>query len=292
MPETILVVGGTGMLGEPVVRQLIADGHHVRVLSRNSVGAGKIFSSMQNVTCFQGNVYELESLRTAMENCTGVHINLSGGDLEAYGTQQVVKVAQGLVSRKMLRRITLISGVTTCKENCWYEGTKAKLQAETHLIESGFDYTIFRCTMFMETLPKWKFVLGEQPTKWHWLAARDYARMVSKSFTTSESACKVLFLYGPEPAYTLKEAVDQFFIPICASDRCPIPNIPMQELQTTTRTDVAGSPEKDISKFQWLGKVRELGDPSEANDLLDAPTISLGDWCKDYLTKELQSKTS
>src|SRR5262249_37404370 len=33
-PRRILVVGGTGMLGQPVVRRLLADGYPVRVLSR------------------------------------------------------------------------------------------------------------------------------------------------------------------------------------------------------------------------------------------------------------------
>jgi nucleoside-diphosphate-sugar epimerase len=33
MLETVLVVGATGMLGEPVARRLAADGHSVRVIS-------------------------------------------------------------------------------------------------------------------------------------------------------------------------------------------------------------------------------------------------------------------
>ena len=34
-PETVLVVGGTGELGEPVARQLLADGYSVRLLVRD-----------------------------------------------------------------------------------------------------------------------------------------------------------------------------------------------------------------------------------------------------------------
>jgi uncharacterized protein YbjT (DUF2867 family) len=215
-----------------------------------------------------------------MENCTGVHINLSGGEIEAHGTLQVVKAAQTLTNRK-IRRISLISGVsTTCKENSWYEGTRAKRQAETYLIDSGFDYSIFRCTMFLETLPK--FLLGDQTTKWHWLAAKDYARMVSKSFTTPKAANKVFFLYGPAPSYTLKEAVDDFFVPICDPTRPPIPTVSMDELNTTTNLEYSNMSEKAIAKFQWLGKIHELGNPTEVNDLLGAPTISLEDWCRAY----------
>lgn len=269
------------MLGEPVARRLAADGHNVKVMSRNRSRAEAIFGPTPNITCVQGDVDIIASLQAAMENCTGVHINLSGGEQEARGTLQVIKAAQASHS-KTIRRITLISGVTTCKENCWYEGTKAKLQAETYLVGSGFDYTIFRCTMFMETLPKWKFLLGDQPTKWHWLAANDYARMLSKAFTTPQAINKILFLYGPGPPHTLTEAVEKLFIPVCAPDRSPIPTLSMEEIQTTTNPDYANLSDKTIAKFQWLGKIRELGDPSEANALLGAPTISVEQWCQDY----------
>jgi uncharacterized protein YbjT (DUF2867 family) len=281
MPEIILVIGATGMLGEPVARRLAADGHDVRVMSRNRSKVQAIFNSTKNITCLEADVSDLSSLQTAMENCTGIHLNLSGGELESYGTQQVVKAALTL-STTTIQRISLISGVTTCPENCWYEGTKSKLQAESYLMQSGFQYTIFRCTMFLETLPKWKILVGDQPTKWHWLAAKDYARMVSKSYVTPNATNKILFLYGPGSPHTLKEAVDKFFIPLCAPDRPPIPTISIEQLKSTSNPDYTSLSGKVIAKFQWLGKIQELGSPVEANELLGEPTISLEQWCKEY----------
>ncbi len=35
MERTILVLGGTGLLGEPVTRRLLSDDFHIRVLSRD-----------------------------------------------------------------------------------------------------------------------------------------------------------------------------------------------------------------------------------------------------------------
>jgi uncharacterized protein YbjT (DUF2867 family) len=43
--RSILVIGGTGMLGEPVVRCLQADGYTVRVLTRNLDKARRIFGA-------------------------------------------------------------------------------------------------------------------------------------------------------------------------------------------------------------------------------------------------------
>ena len=45
----ILVVGATGMLGEPVARRLAADGHKVRVMSRNLSRAQSLFEGEDKV---------------------------------------------------------------------------------------------------------------------------------------------------------------------------------------------------------------------------------------------------
>ncbi|KAL3934648.1 MAG: hypothetical protein SGBAC_009675, partial [Bacillariaceae sp.] len=238
------------------------------------------------ISAFEGNVDDLASLKAAMKGCTGIHINLSGGSTEAHGTQQVIQAANSLRDEETtIRRISLISGVTTCEENTWYEGTKAKLQAENYLIESGYNYTIFRCTMFMETLPKLKVLVGPQPTPWHFLAASDYARMVSKSFTTPGASNEILFLYGLKPPCTLPEAMSWYYIPICDPSRPPVPTMSIENALSAvngTTVNTFNLTEKGIAKFVWLGKIRELGDPSKANDLLGAPKTTLAQWCKDY----------
>jgi uncharacterized protein YbjT (DUF2867 family) len=43
MEKKILVVGGTGRLGQPVARQLKEDGYQVRVMARDVEKARKLF---------------------------------------------------------------------------------------------------------------------------------------------------------------------------------------------------------------------------------------------------------
>ena len=292
--ERILVVGATGMLGEPVARQLAEDGHSVHVFSRSKKKAEAVFGNDPNILVFEGNVDDLDSLQQAMKGCTGIHINLSGGNMEAQGTKKVIEAANDLKAKgddeTTIQRISIISGVTTCKENTWFEGTKAKLQAENYLIESGYNYTIFRCTMFMETLPKLSVLVGPQPALWHFLAASDYAHMVSKSFSTPAAAKKIVFLYGPKPPCTLPDAMNKYFIPICFPSRpTPIPTISVEDATASLANNDNSFQlnERRIAKFVWLSKVHELGDPCEANDLLGAPRTSLEDWCKEYARKRM-----
>ncbi len=144
MPETVLVVGSTGMLGEPVARRLAADGHAVRVMSRNRERVAARFGG--GFEPVGGDVEDAAALRRAMDGCTGVHLNLAGGadwDLERRGAVTASRLAE----ESGIRRLTIISGASTCENNAWFPGTRAKLEAERAIIDSGVPYTIFRCTM-------------------------------------------------------------------------------------------------------------------------------------------------
>ena len=158
-----------------MARRLASDGHQVKVMSRDVAKATKMFGTGFEIVA--GDVDYEESLLIAMKNCTGVHTSLQGeaGDwaLETRGAQAVCRVAAKLGT---IRRLTIITGASTCEENTWFPGTKAKFEAERAIIESGIPYTIFRCTMFMEMIPRFvkhgrAMVMGDQPNKWHWIAA-------------------------------------------------------------------------------------------------------------------------
>ncbi|HNE03654.1 MAG TPA: NmrA family NAD(P)-binding protein, partial [Anaerolineales bacterium] len=79
--NTILVIGGTGMLGKPVAQQLKADGFNVRLLVRNPEKAKKLLG--EGYELMQGDMDNESSLRTALIGVDGVHISLKGGPTEA-----------------------------------------------------------------------------------------------------------------------------------------------------------------------------------------------------------------
>jgi uncharacterized protein YbjT (DUF2867 family) len=279
MSETVLVVGAAGMLGEPVARRLAADGHTVRVMSRHRDRVAERFG--EGFEPVGADAEDAASLRRAMECCTGIHINLSGGgdwDLERRGAETASRVAAELG----VRRITIISGASTCEQNAWFPGTKAKLEAERAVVASGVPYTILRCTMFMETLPRMvkggrAMVMGHQPTRWHWIAAEDYARMVSAAFVTPGAAGKTLYVHGPE-ALTFEQAM-RIYQPICAPE-AEVRTIPFWLLQL-----ISWMPGNEqlrrvgLPIMRYFTKVGEIGDPSEANDLLGAPATTIREWC-------------
>ena len=75
MPKKVLVIGGTGMLGRPVVRRLKVDGFEVTVMSSHpDLAREKLGDSY---TVIKGDVIDKESLKMAIDGQSMVHINLS-----------------------------------------------------------------------------------------------------------------------------------------------------------------------------------------------------------------------
>ena len=274
----VLVIGGTGMLGEPVASRLRADGHDVRIFTRSLEKAQAKFGADYEVV--SGDVEDQPALDAALRGCQAVHINLEGGldpDLERRGTENVVRAA----AKAGIQHITYLSGTSVIKENCWYAGTKAKFEAEAAIRAAGVPYTIFQATFFMESLPRFvrgtrASILGSQPHPWHWVTAADYAGMVSKAYATPGAANKTLHIFGPGP-WTTRQALQTY----CTIAR---PDAKVGAIPFWMASLIAGlSRDKTLQAvlpfFRYSEKVAEAGDPAEANALLGAPATTLEQWC-------------
>lgn len=285
MIQQILVIGGTGRLGEPVARRLAAEGHSVRIFTRSAAGARKKFP--EGFEILEGDVMDVPSLERAVESCTGVHISIDGRgdwDTESKGVANIARVA----ATHRVKRVTLISGASTCEENAWFPMTRAKLDEEKAVHASGVPFTIFRCTMFMELLPTFvregrALVMGRQPNPWHWTAAEDYAVMVANAYKTEAAAGKTFYVYGPE-ALTMEQAVEQF------RSTC-VPEAKLVRVGFGMMSAIARFPGRTelrrvgLPMMRYFSKVKEIGDPAEANAILGKPATTLGKWCHTYRSK-------
>lgn len=213
--KTILVIGATGMLGKPVAKQLLKDGFHVRVLARNPQKAQQILGDGFDVHA--GDVANSISLRAALKDVDGVHISLKGGPSEAdfermdhHATRDIAQLAK----ESGTPRITLLSAYAVHPEKADTPESRAKSRGEQALKASGVPYIIFRASWFMETLPlfvqgKTISLIGNQIHPLHWIAAEDYARMVSQSYKNDNALNKELYIFGPE-AYTMGDAMKTY----------------------------------------------------------------------------------
>jgi uncharacterized protein YbjT (DUF2867 family) len=281
--KTILVIGGTGMLGKPVAGQLKADGFEVRLLARNPEKARSLFGADYEIV--KGDVGDPGSLRAALAGCDGVHISLKGGPTQAdfermdhIATRDIAQAAKEMG----VGRVTILSAYAVSAEKADTPESRAKLMGEQALKSSGIPYTIFRASWFMESLPLYVqgrqiSLIGNQIHPLHWVAAADYARMVSKSYQTGETLNKELYIFGPE-AYTMGEAM-KMYCQIAAPD---VKVSPVSTKMLAVLGTISFNAEwKSISTLmEHYERHGEDGSPDEANHLLGAPQTTLREWCQ------------
>jgi uncharacterized protein YbjT (DUF2867 family) len=228
-------------------------------------------------------VEDPRSLELAIRGCQGIHLSLHGGsrpDLERLGTINTVRAAAG----SEITRITSLSGASVVEENCWFPETRARLGAEQAIRESGVPFTIFKASWFMESLEKFvhgkrAFVFGKPVKPWHWVAAADFARMVSAASALPAAENKTLFVYGPE-AYAIGAALQRYCAIACPDVR--LTPMPFWAAQTMAVVGRRQELKATLPFFRYCERVRthEAGTPDEANALLGAPTTTLEQWSK------------
>ena len=276
MTKTILVIGGTGMFGLPTAQQLRADGFKLRLMARDIQKARNHFP--EGFEIIQGDVTDKASLEKAIYGCQGVHISV-GGPVDQISAENVASLAP----KVGIERITYISGATVAEENRWFPMVAQKLDAEKAIRSCGVPFTIFCPTWPMEQLPRFArngkpSLIGKQPLPVHFFATADLARMISKAYQLDTADDKRFFIYGPE-AMTMKTALERY----CARFHPDVEKISVMPiwLAKLLGSRTGNETLKFASSLMgYFDKTPETGNPSEANQILGAPKISLDAWMK------------
>ena len=283
MKEKILVVGATGMLGAPVARRLKDIGFQVRVVTRQTARALRLFGESFEVV--ESDVRDLNGLRRALDGCSGVHISLSG-TVELIGVKNIVFVSKSIG----IKKITYVSGTSVSEDNAWFPLIRQKLEVRRIIRKSGICYTIFCPTWFMESLSRFvkgnrAYVFGKQTKPYHFVAADDFAIMVACSYIRKDADCKRFIVHGPEKIL-FRDALERYCA-ACHPEVKHISKIPYWLSKIIARLK-RSEEMKYIGNFmEFFEKVGETGDPEEANRILGVPNTTLNQWLKDNCGERL-----
>ena len=270
----ILVLGATGLLGRPTAHRLHADGFAVRALARHPQQARATLGP--DIDIVPGDATDAAAVDAALDGCQAVHLSISGpADLPSAQT------VADLAPQHELTRISYLSGATVAEPNRWFPMIAAKLDAETALQASGVPVTVLCPTWPFEQLPRFirdghATVIGEQPTPLHWYAADDLARMVSTAHQRGEAVATRLYIHGPQ-ALTMPDALERYRQAL-QPDVPPVQILPLdtaRQLATSTGDTALAFMTEMMGYFEQAG---EGGDPTQANQLLGAPTTTLDYW--------------
>ena len=279
--DKILIVGATGMLGQPVTRKLKEDGFDITILSSDSTKARTIFRDEFEIV--DGDVTNFESLKRPLEGKDFLYINLSAKidplkyqKIEIEGTANLARAAR----EAGLKRIMNISSAASKGKENRAIYLDAKVRAENSLIESGVPYTVMRPSWFFETLPHFvqdgrAAILGKQPMQINWLAAPDYAAQVSRAFRSEAAANKCFYNLGPEKmtmAGALQIYCDRFF------KGMKVKEVPFWRAKLLALSTGNKKLQLAIPFFEYFAIQDENVDSSPADNLLGSNKTTISLW--------------
>ncbi len=215
--NSVLVFGGTGLIGRPVVRQLAREGIHVRIFTRKPVRAEALLP--EECEIIRGDLTSRDSLVDAMTDIDAIYTSLPnrmatkrpGWDPDVEGVKNIIAAAKIASVPRVLKLSAMGVGESATGE--WWVAD-AKLEAERALIESGLQYTIFRPTWFMESLPLFGvgphlFVLPAPKKPLYWLAGEDYGKQVCAALCSRDAINQTYLCQGAD-ALSMKDACKTF----------------------------------------------------------------------------------
>lgn len=215
----VVVIGSTGMLGEPVTHELVAADIPVTsvVRDRNAVIASKRLPGSVNV--ISGDVADPSSLVEAFKDQDIVYVSLAAPvsdtarawRVESEGMKNIVSAAR----KAGIKRIAYLSSLLHRYQGRPWWVFDAKREALSTLKASGLPTTVFFPSNFMESIPlrsrqgKRITLAGRAREKAYWIAGRDYGQQVARALVLPGDASREFVVQGPE-AFTAKEAAEEF----------------------------------------------------------------------------------
>jgi len=274
MAQRVLVIGATGLLGEPVARGLREAGFDVRVMSRDARRARARFPEPFEIA--EGDALEAPEVAKVLDGCDAVHVSVDH-DREDACVANVVEAARA----RGLQRITYVSGTTVCQENRWFPLVDRKFRAEQAIRAGGIAHAIFCPGWFMEMLARMvrdgrAILFGRPKRLWHFVALRDFARMVVGSHLHPEVTNRRFYVHGPQ-AMTVAQALTAYcriLHPEIGAPRSTPYWLMRLIARLTNNVEMRGG----LDMVSYLERVGERGDPSEANAILGAPETTLEAW--------------
>src|SRR5512140_1175041 len=137
-----LVIGGTGIVGRHVVRELVSRGHQVSVLTRNPEKASALPAGVAAVT---GNLLEPETVRSIFTGMDGVFLLNS---LSVSETHEGLMAVDGMRLARTPRVVYL--SVQDVDRAPWLPHFGAKIPIEIAIKDSSMKWTILRPNNFFQ----------------------------------------------------------------------------------------------------------------------------------------------
>lgn len=219
----VFVTGGTGFVGQEMIRQLLAADYQVRALVRHP----QALASCAEVDTVVGDTTQPETLRDALAGCSAViHLvgiirefpgrGISFSALHPRSTENLIRAA---AEQNITRFIHMSANGT--REQAATRYHRSKWEAEQRVRASGLEWTIFRPSLIFG--PQDEFVnmlaglirklpvvpvIGDGRYQLQPVSVRDVARSFVAALARHESIGETYHCCGPE-VYSYDQLLDE-----------------------------------------------------------------------------------
>lgn len=219
--KKITVFGATGMLGQPVVKELTSAGFEVKAMVRSPEKARAVLPA--NVPLERGDLKNQSDIESALKETDAIYINLSidaeskkdDFQPEREGLKNIIEAAKKANVRRIAYCSSLVHRYQGMNNFHWW-AFDIKREAIEKIKSSGIPYTIFYPSSFMENFDKGGYkqgakmmLAGKSKFPMWFIAGSDYGKQVAKSFQILGEKSGEYAVQGLE-AFTADEAVKVF----------------------------------------------------------------------------------
>lgn len=278
--KKITVFGATGMLGQPVVKELVKAGYEVTAMARNTEKARRVLP--EEVRIIEGDLKLYGDVENALKDADATYLNLAveptskQGDFqpEREGLDNILAAAKEHGIKRIAYLSSLVHRYQGMDGFFWW-AFSIKQSAIEKIKSSGIAHTIFYPSNFMENLDIGNFkqgnrmmLAGESKYPVYFIAGEDYGKQVAKSFQVLGANENRDYTVQGLEAFTNDEAV-KIFVENYEREKLKISKAPifiLKLLGTFNRkinygahilTAINNYPENFESESTW----KELGKP-------------------------------
>ena len=275
--QKILFIGASGMLGKPVVLELLRAGFPVTLLARDVEKMQKLFP---NALVVKGDVFDIASLEAAMVGQEIVYLNLSVAQSskksepqpEREGINNIIEAAKKTSVKRIVYLSSLIKNYEGMNGFSWW-AFQIKHAAVNAIKKSGLNYSIFYPSTFMECLDKQMLqgtrimLAGKSEAPMWFIAGKDYGVQVAWAMKKAGNNNQEYVIQGLEP-FTSDEASKIFIenakskIKIMRAPLAPLKYLGIFNQRMNYAYHICEALNKYPEKFESENTWNDLGKPS------------------------------
>lgn len=208
--KQITVIGATGNIGVPVVKNLINAGFYVKAISRNTDKAKKLFGFSESIEIVKADLQDVQSLQNALKNTEYLYLNLSTltTDINIPFAEEREGIANILkaVDKNNIKQIIQISGLGALdnqdsKNSFKFIPNIIRKQGQKLIKESGIPYTILHCSWFLDSFVFYcrnnvYSVIGNDTNPIYFTNSYDFTQHIIKAISNEKAFFKEFPVQG------------------------------------------------------------------------------------------------